>query len=333
MGASPLTRRQVLMGGVLGMAGVRGFVEAAQAANSAGGASAAARPPAAAAGTFTIGGDLVVNRMGFGAMRITGPDIWGEPKDPAEARRVLRRAVELGVNFIDTADAYGPDVSERLIAEALSPYPHGLVIATKGGLLRPAASAWVPDGRPEHLREACEASLKRLKLARIDLYQFHRLDPKVPLEDSLGELAKLRQEGKIRHIGVSNFDVDELARARRIVPIVSVQNRYNLSDRSSEDVLGVCTREGLAFIPWAPLASGSAPRLEGGSASASGPGKALEQVAAAHGATLMQVAIAWLLARSPVMLPIPGTSSVAHLEENLTSARLQLSPAELTLLG
>ena len=292
---------------------------------AAAGAPAAGRLPAAAAGTFTIGGDLAVNRMGFGAMRITGPGIWGEPKDPSAARHLLRRAVELGVNFIDTADAYGPEVSERLIAESLSPYPRGLVIGTKGGLVRPSASQWVPDGRPEHLREACEGSLKRLKLARIDLYQFHHPDPQVPVEDSLGELARLRQEGKVRHIGVSNFTIDELKRARRIVSIVSVQNRYNLTDRSSEDVLGVCTRDGLAFIPWAPLASGSGAKL--------GRGSALERVAAAHGVTVMQVGIAWLLARAPVILPIPGTSSVGHLEENLAAAGLQLSAAELELLG
>jgi aryl-alcohol dehydrogenase-like predicted oxidoreductase len=294
---------------------------------------AAGRPPAASAGTFTIGGDLIVNRMGFGAMRITGSDIWGEPKDPAEARRVLRRAVELGVNFVDTADAYGPEVSERLIAESLAPYPHGLVIATKGGLLRPSAPQWVPDGRPEHLREACEGSLKRLRLARIDLYQLHAIDPKVPLEDSVGELARLRQEGKIRHVGVSNFSADELARARRVVPVVSVQNRYNLADRRSEEVLGVCTREGLAFIPWAPLASGSTSRLEGGGDRHSDKAGALEKVAAAHGVSVMQVAIAWLLAKSPAMLPIPGTSSLAHLEENIAAARLQLGPAELAALA
>ena len=338
MSASQLTRRQVLLsgviGGVLGVAGATPRLEATQGAPAApGGASGGANLPAAAAGTFTLGGDLIVNRMGFGAMRVTGPDIWGEPKDAAEARRVLHRAVELGVNFIDTADAYGPEVSERLIAETLSPYPHGLIIATKGGFLRPAASEWVPDGRPEHLREACEGSLKRLKLARIDLYQFHHPDPRVPIEDSIGELAKLRREGKIRHIGVSNFDVEQLERARRIVPIVSVQNRYNLSDRRSEEVLRVCAREGLAFIPWAPLASGSTAKLESGSTAARESGSPLEQVAAAHGVTLMQVAIAWLLARSPVMLPIPGTSSVAHLEEDLASAGLQLSPAELKLLG
>jgi pyridoxine 4-dehydrogenase len=337
MSASRLTRRQVIMGGVLGMAGVTRLAGTAYGATVAGdraaSAAAAGRPPAAAAGTFTIGGDLVVNRMGFGAMRITGPGIWGEPKAPAEARRVLRRAVELGVNFIDTADAYGPEVSERLIAESLSPYPGGLVIATKGGLLRPSAPQWVPDGRPVHLREACEGSLKRLKLARIDLYQLHRIDPTVPLEDSLGELARLRQEGKIRHVGVSNFDAEELARARRIVPVVSVQNRYNLADRGSQDVLGVCTREGLAFIPWAPLASGSTARLEGGGDQDSAQGRALEKVAAAHGVSVMQVAIAWLLAKSPAMLPIPGTGSVEHLEENVAAARLQLTPAELAALG
>lgn len=328
------------MGGVLGIAGVTGAAPHTAGAAPGGASSSSAAPAtgaprsvASAAGTFTIGGDLVVNRMGFGAMRITGPDIWGEPKDPAEARQVLHRALDLGVNFIDTADAYGPDVSERIIAQTLSPYPAGLVIATKGGLLRPESSQWVPDGRPQHLRAACEGSLKRLKLARIDLYQFHHPDPKVPLEDSIGELAKLRQEGKIRHIGVSNFSTDELARARRIVPIVSVQNRYNLADRRSEDALAVCTRERLAFIPWAPLASGSTAKLEGGSAKESEAGKALEQVASAHGATVMQVAIAWLLARSPVMVPIPGTSSVAHLEEDLAAARLQLTPSELKLLG
>jgi pyridoxine 4-dehydrogenase len=278
--------------------------------------------PAAGAGTITIGGDLLVNRMGFGAMRVTGPGILGEPKDPAEARRVLHRAVDLGINFLDTADSYGPEVSERLIAETLSPYPSGLVIATKGGLTRPDGQ-WVPDGRPEHLREACEGSLRRLKLARIDLYQFHHIDADVPLEDSLGELASLRREGKIRHIGVSNFDAADLARARRMVPVVSVQNRYNLDDRDSEDVLDICTRDNLAFIPWAPLESSSTSKL----------GKSLQQVAAAHQASVLQVVIAWLLARSPAMLPIPGTSSVSHLEENVAAADLKLSPAELRLLA
>ncbi|HUE48495.1 MAG TPA: aldo/keto reductase [Steroidobacteraceae bacterium] len=315
------TRRQVLVGGVVGMAGLVAPREAARARS---------RPalPAAAAGTLRIGGDLTVNRMGFGAMRITGPGIWGEPRDAAEARRVLRRAVELGVDFVDTADAYGPQISERLIAEALHPYPQGLVIATKGGLVRPGPSSWVPDGRPEHLREACEASLKRLQLARMDLYQFHHIDPKVPLEDSIGELARLQKEGKIRHLGVSNFTVEELARARRVTPIVSVQNRYNIADRASADVLAVCEREGLAFIPWAPIARGSSDTLESSAAS-----KALEALAKAHGVSVFQAAIAWLLAKSPAMLPIPGTSSVAHLEEDVAAARIKLSASELAALG
>jgi pyridoxine 4-dehydrogenase len=287
----------------------------------------AAASGAAAAGTLKIGGDLNVNRLGFGAMRITGPGIWGEPEDPQEARAVLQRAVALGVNFIDTADAYGPEVSERLIAESLYPYPHGLVIATKGGMVRPSAGAWVADGRPEHLRAACEASLKRLKLARIDLYQLHTVDPKVPLADSMGALAQLRTQGKIRHVGVSNFDAAQLSAARGIVPVVSVQNRYNLGDRASEDVLGICEREGLAFIPWAPIASGTANTLEADSHSA------LTGVAQAHGVSVFQVALAWLLAKSPAMLPIPGTSSVTHLEDNVAAASLHLSAAELKALG
>ena len=318
MSGRRLTRRQVVAGGIVGMASLIA---------PRGAAAAGAAATAAAAGTLTLGGDLVVNRMGFGAMRITGPGIWGEPKEPAEAHRVLRRAVELGVNFIDTADAYGPEVSERLIAEALHPYPQGLVIATKGGLVRPGPSQWVPDGRPEHLREACEASLKRLKLSRIDLYQFHRIDPKVPLEDSIGELARLQKEGKIRHVGVSNFDVAELARARRVTPIVSVQNRYNIADRSSADVLALCEHEGLAFIPWAPIARGSSDTLEGNAAS-----KALDAIAHAHGVSVYQVAIAWLLA-TPAMLPIPGTSSVAHLEEDVAAAGIRLSATELAAIG
>jgi len=318
MSGGRLTRRQVVVGGIVGMASLIA---------PRGAAEAGATATAAAAGTLTLGGDLVVNRMGFGAMRITGPGIWGEPKDPAEAHRVLRRAVELGVNFIDTADAYGPEVSERLIAEALHPYPQGLVIATKGGLVRPGPSQWVPDGRPEHLREACEASLKRLKLSRIDLYQFHRIDPKVPLEDSIGELARLQKEGKIRHVGVSNFDVAELARARRVTPIVSVQNRYNIADRSSADVLALCEHEGLAFIPWAPIARGSSDTLEGNAAS-----KALDAIAHAHGVSVFQAAIAWLLA-TPAMLPIPGTSSVAHLEEDVAAAGIKLSATELAAIG
>ncbi len=290
--------------------------------------SAAGAAPAAAAGTFTIGGDLVVNRMGYGAMRITGPSIWGEPKDRAEARAVLRRTLQLGVNFIDTADAYGPDVSERLIAEALHPYPRGLVIATKGGQLRPSAAQWVPDGRPEHLREACAGSLRRLKLERIDLYQLHRIDPNVPLEDSVGELARLKQEGKIRHVGVSNFKLDELERARRVVPIVSVQNRYNVGDRASEDVLTLCTRERIAFIPWAPLARGSSENLEKNDS-----GKGLEALAQARGVSVLQLAIAWLLAKSEAMLPIPGTSSVEHLQEDIAAARIKLSAKEMAAIG
>lgn len=307
------------MGGVVGTAALMAPREFARASTQA---------PAAAAGTVKIGGDLTVNRLGFGAMRITGAGIWGEPRDQVEARRVLRRAVELGVDFIDSADAYGPEVSERLIAEALHPYPRGLVIATKGGLLRPSAPQWVADGRPEHLRAACEGSLKRLKLERIDLYQLHRIDPKVPLEDSIGELARLQQQGRIRHIGVSNFKVDELQRARGVAPIVSVQNRYNVADRASADVLDICAREGLAFIPWAPIARGSEQALEG-----SGGKPPLEALASAHGVGVVQIAIAWLLAKSPAMLPIPGTSSVAHLEQDVAAARVHLSAGELATLG
>jgi aryl-alcohol dehydrogenase-like predicted oxidoreductase len=266
--------------------------------------------------------------MGFGAMRITGPGIWGEPKDPAEARKLLRRAVELGVTLIDTADAYGPEVSERLIQEALHPYPAGLVIATKGGLTRPAPERWDRDGRPEHLRRACEASLRRLRLERIDLYQLHALDPRVPLEDSVGELARLQREGKIRHVGVSNFDAAELGRARRILKVVSVQNRYNVGDRHSEDVLKICAGEGIAFLPWAPLAA-----RERQAAEARGPVEALARLARSRGITETQAALAWLLARSPLMLPIPGTSSIAHLEENVAAAGMRLTPEELARIG
>ncbi len=279
--------------------------------------------PVAASGTLTLGGDLTVRRLGFGAMRLTGPGIWGEPADPAEARAVLRRAVELGVNLIDTADAYGPYVSERLIAEALYPYPEGLVIATKGGLLRGGPNNWYPDGRPEHLRDALEGSLKRLRLERIDLYQLHRVDPKVPLEDSVGTLAELRAAGKIRHIGLSNVNADQLAQARKIVPIVSVQNRYNLTDRASEELVNLCESEGLGFIPWFPLATGNLAR----------PGGRLDQIARAHQATPSQIALAWLLKRSRTMLPIPGTSSVAHLEENLGAAGIRLSDEEFAALA
>jgi pyridoxine 4-dehydrogenase len=277
---------------------------------------------AAAAGTLVLGGDLRVNRMGFGAMRLTGPGIWGEPEDPEECRAVLRRAVELEVNFIDTADAYGPEVSERLIAEALYPYPEGLVIATKGGLVRPGPNQWAPDGRPEHLRHALEGSLRRLKLERIDLYQFHRPDPKVPIEESIGTLVEMQREGKIRHIGVSNFDVSQLGRARSVGRIVSVQNRYNLTDRTSQDVMDECERTGLAFIPWGPLAAGSLAQ----------PGSVLEQIARRHGATPAQIALAWLLQRSPNTLVIPGTSKVSHLEENIAAAGIRLSDQEFTEL-
>jgi pyridoxine 4-dehydrogenase len=273
-------------------------------------------------GTLRLG-DLIVSRLGFGAMRITGPSVWGPPPDRAAAVRLLRRAVELGVTFIDTADAYGPGVSEELIAEALAPYPDGLVIGTKGGLTRPGPGEWRRDGRPAHLRAACEASLKRLRTDRIDLYQLHSPDPRVPLKDSIGALVELKREGKIRHIGVSNVDIRELAAARRVATIISVQNRYNVSDRSSEPMLLECERNGIAFLPWSPLSAGSdAARVSG----------AIAEVAARHQATPAQVALAWLLARSPVMLPIPGTSSLAHLEENLQAACLRLSVADRRVL-
>jgi pyridoxine 4-dehydrogenase len=288
--------------------------------------ASAARYIPGVATTITIGGDLTVNRLGFGAMRVTGPGIWGDPPDPSGARRLLRRAIELGIDFIDTADSYGPEVSERLVAEALHPYPEGLVIATKGGIVRPAADRWVRDGRPEHLREACLASLRRLRLERIDLYQLHAIDPRVPLEESLGEIARLKQEGHIRHVGVSNFDAGELARARRIVQVASVQNRYNVSDRSSDPVLAACERDGLAFIPWSPLSQ--APH--DGSA---GARQALERWAARRGVSFSQAATGWLLARSRAMLPIPGTSSIEHLEDNVAAASLRFTPEELLEIG
>jgi pyridoxine 4-dehydrogenase len=277
---------------------------------------------AAVAGTVSLGGDLQVRRLGFGAMRITGDGIWGPPADPEAAKSVLRRALDLGVNLIDTADSYGPEVSEDLIAESLHPYPGGLVIATKGGLTRPGPGEWEPDCRPEHLREACEGSLRRLRLERIDLYQLHTVDPNVPLEESVGALAELRDEGKIAHIGLSNVNVEQVARTREIVPIVSVQNRYSIGDRESEPVLDACERDGLAFIPWFPLASGGL-ATEG----------AISRIAQAHEATPFQVAIAWLLARSPVMLPIPGTASVEHLEENVAAAGLRLEREEFEELS
>ena len=269
--------------------------------------------------TYAIGGDLEVRRLGFGAMRITGNGIWGPPDDPETARALLRRVVELGVNLIDTADSYGPEVSENLIAEALHPYPDGLVIATKGGLRRTGPGRWPRDARPERLKECCEGSLRRLRLERIDLYQLHAPDPSVPLEDSVGALKALQDEGKIRHIGISNVSLEELERARQVVDVVTVQNRYSVVDRHSEDVLEACEDAGIGFIPWFPLATGDLAE----------PGGPLEEIARAHGATSGQVALAWLLARSRVMLPIPGTSSVDHLHENVGAAELQLSDDEL----
>jgi len=277
---------------------------------------------AEAAGEISIGGDLTVRRMGFGAMRLTGEGIWGEPPDPGAARALLRRVVELGVNLIDTADSYGPEVSERLIREALHPYPKGLVIATKGGLLRPGPLQWERNGRPEHLREACENSLRRLRLDTIDLYQLHSPDRNVPFEESVGALADLRAEGKIRNVGLSNVNAELLARGRQIVPVVSVQNRYSLTSRLTEDVLQACESDGLAFIPWFPIDSGAL-------ASANGH---LEEIATRHGATIAQLALAWLLHHSPVTVPIPGTSSVEHLEENVAAAAIRLSDDDIAAL-
>jgi len=268
--------------------------------------------------TFTLGGDLTVNRLGFGAMRITGERIWGWPPDRQNALKVLRRAVELGVNLIDTADAYGPDTSELLIAEALYPYPKGLVVATKGGLTRPGPGQWVPNCRPEHLKQALEGSLKRLRLERIDLYQLHTVDRKVPLEQSLGALKEMQDAGKIRHVGLSNVNPTEIVRARKILPIVSVQNEYNIEDRKSERVLVYCEKENIGFLPWFPIGGGRGLK----------PENPLNAAAKAHGVSVVQVALAWLLERSPVMLPIPGTSSVPHLEENIAAAKLKLTPEE-----
>lgn len=279
--------------------------------------------PAEASGTFLLGGDLPVRRLGFGAMRITGPGIWGDPADPDEAVRVLRRAVELGVTFIDTADSYGPFVSEQLIKKALHPYPADLVIATKGGFTRSGPDRWQAVGRPEYLRQQVELSLRHLGLERIDLYQLHRIDPKVPVEESLGELAALQKEGKIRHIGLSEVSVAEIEQARKAAEIVSVQNLYNLANRGAEDVLDHAEAQGLAFIPWFPIATGTLAR-------SGGP---LDAIAAEHEATASQLALAWLLKRSPVMLPIPGTSRVAHLEENTAAAGLELTDEEFRVLS
>jgi len=275
------------------------------------------------AGQFALGKDLKVNRLGYGAMRITGKGVWGPPASKPDAIRVLRRAVELGVNFIDTADSYGPNVSEELIAKALHPYPADLVIATKGGFERPGPDRWVENGKPEHLVAACEGSLRRLQLDRIDLYQLHRIDSKIPAEDQLGTLKRLQEEGKIRHIGLSEVSVRQIQQAQTLVDVASVQNRYSVTDRGSEDVLQYCEQNGIGFIPWFPLAAG---RL-------SGPGSAISRAAQKAGATPSQVALTWLLQHSPVMLPIPGTSSVAHLEENVSAAGMKIDAEELDQLG
>ncbi|HEU5307725.1 MAG TPA: aldo/keto reductase [Acidimicrobiia bacterium] len=281
--------------------------------------SSASNGPAPASGTIDVGGDLTVNRMGFGAMRITGAGIWGDPPDREVAKAVLRRAVELGVNFIDTADSYGPAVSEELIAEALHPYPDDLVIATKGGLERTGPNQWPVNGRPEHLKQVCDDSLRRLRLDEIALYQQHRPDPQVPYEETIGALVELKQQGKIRHIGVSNVDETQLRVAQAITPIVSVQNRYNVSDRRSESMLDLCEQQSIVFLPYSPVQD-----FEGNTAAA--------DAAARHGVTVMQVVLAWMLARSPVMLPIPGTGSVAHLEENVTAATIELEPDDVAAI-
>lgn len=278
--------------------------------------------PAAAAGTFDVGGELTVNRLGYGAMQLTGPGIWGDPSDPAEAVRVLRRAVELGVTLIDTADAYGPFVSEDLIAQALRPYSDELLIATKGGLTRHGPDIWLPVGRPEYLRQCVEMSLRRLGLERIGLYQLHRVDPQVPLEDQVGVLDEMRREGKIAHIGLSEVNVAQIEAAQAVTSIATVQNLYNLTNRASQDVLDYCERHGLGFIPWFPLATGELAQ----------PGGVLAAAAAEHGSSPAQLALAWLLHRSPAALPIPGTSSTGHLEENLDAARISLSDAEVDRL-
>ncbi len=286
-----------------------------------GAAASNAASNAGADSMFKIGGDLPVNRLGFGAMRLTGAGIWGWPPDRTEARKVLRRAVELGVNLIDTADAYGPETNELLIAEALHPYPKGLVIATKGGNTRPGPGQWVPNGRPEYLKQCVDGSLKRLRLERLDLWQLHRVDPKVPMEDSLGAIKEMRDAGKIRHVGLSEVGPEEIERARKIVPIATVQNRYNISDRKWDNALKYCEKEGLGFMPWSPVGGGRSLK-----------DNAVEAVAKEQNMSVYQVAIAWLLHRSPVMLPIPGTSSVAHLEDNVAAGKLRLSEAQLKTL-
>jgi len=278
------------------------------------------QPTAAAAGTIDVGGDLTVNRLGFGAMRITGRGIWGDPPSRDQAILTLRRVIELGVNFIDTADSYGPSVSEELIASALYPYPDDLVLATKGGLVRPGPNRWEPDGRPSHLREACEGSLRRLRLEQIPLYQFHRPDPRVPLAESMGMIASLKDEGKIRHVGISNVTEDELREAQRIVPIVSVQNRFNATDRRSASMVDLCEQEQLTFLPWAPVQEADR-------------NPAVAEAAQAHRASERQIVLAWMLASSSSILPIPGTGSVLHAEENIAAAGLELSPDEIAAIG
>jgi pyridoxine 4-dehydrogenase len=275
---------------------------------------------AAAAGTIDIGGDLTVHRMAFGAMRITGDGVWGEPSDPDRARAAVRKAVELGINFIDTADSYGPEVSERLIAEALYPYPDDLVIATKSGLVRPGPGRWDTDGRPEHLRAACEGSLRRLRLDQIPLYQLHRPDPKVPLSESMGALVQLKDEGKIRHIGVSNVSEHQLRAAQQVTPVVSVQNRYNAADRKSESMVDLCEQEQIAFLPWAPIQQ-------------SDGNPAVDEAAKRHDASPRQIVLAWLLARSPQILPIPGSGSADHVESNVAAASIELSPEEVAAIS
>ncbi len=287
------------------------------------GAGPTSAPGNATNPTFKIGGDLEVNRLGFGAMRITGEGIWGWPPDRANAINVLKRAVELGVNLIDTADAYGPETSELLIAKALHPYPKGLIIATKGGLTRPGPGDWEPNGHPDYLKGCVDKSLKRLRLDRIDLYQLHTVDPKVPMEQSLGALKEMQGAGKIRHVGLSNVSPEQIARARKVLPIVSVQNRYNLGDRKSEKAIDYCEKENLGFLPWFPVGGGRGIRS----------GAALDAVAKAHNATVYQVALAWLLQRSPAMLPIPGTSNIKHLEDNVAAAKLKLTPEEWKTLA
>src|ERR1700730_4946285 len=286
------------------------------------GAESPTSPNVATNPTWKLGGDLTVNRLGFGAMRLTGEGIWGWPPDRANALKVLRRAVELGVNLIDTADAYGPEVDELLIAEALYPYPKGLVIATKGGNTRPGPGQWVPDGRPEYLKQAVEKSLKRLRLERIDLYQLHRVDPKVPMEESLGAIKEMQSAGKIRHFGLSEVSVAEIERARKVLPIVSVQNRYNVEDRKWDSVIDYCEKENLGFLPWFPVGGGRGVKSA-----------ALDAVAKAHTVSVYGVALAWLLQRSPVMLPIPGTANIKHLDENVAAAKLKLTPEEWKTLA